>query len=238
LAVVPAGTFNLVARAHGISENIAESIRTALSGRVVPVQVGRVSDLLFLVNASIGLYPKLLRDRETLKRQLGRSRFVALLAAAKTLAGTVKPMSLALNLDGRAQRLRTTSLFIGNNRLQIDRLGLSEAQAIGQGYLVLLNAPPFGMLTAIKLLIQAALGRLKDAKGLDATTFETLAVTRVRRSRARRPFGVAIDGEAFRVDPPLVFSVEPKPLWLIVARAEALASTAKVCDEQAQRDDA
>ena len=42
-----------------------------------PVQVGLVNDRVFLVNASLGLYPQLLEDREAWKKRLGRSRLVA-----------------------------------------------------------------------------------------------------------------------------------------------------------------
>ena len=37
----------------------------------------------FLVNASVGLYPKLLQDREAFKQQYGRNRVVAMWAGGK-----------------------------------------------------------------------------------------------------------------------------------------------------------
>ena len=50
-----------------------------------PVQVGLVNQQVFLVNASLGLYPKLLEDREAWKAQFGRSRLVAFGAGLSTL---------------------------------------------------------------------------------------------------------------------------------------------------------
>ena len=41
------------------------------------MQVGLVNDRVFLVNASLGLYAKLLEDREAFKAQYGRHRWVA-----------------------------------------------------------------------------------------------------------------------------------------------------------------
>ena len=75
--VIPLGTFNLFARTHGIPLEPAAAAQVLLEHPAQPVQAGRVNDLVFLVNASLGLYSELLEDREELKAQLGRSRWVA-----------------------------------------------------------------------------------------------------------------------------------------------------------------
>ena len=220
LGVVPEGTFNLLARNYGISEDSTEAIRIALTGQTMPVQVGRVNDLLFLVNASIGLYPKLLADREQFKSRFGRRRWVALLAGMKTLLGEFRPLTLDIELDGQRRKLQTPTLFIGNNRMQLERLGLPEAQATERGQLVLLTAPPFGFWTLLKLMLQAALGRLNQASEAEAVAFRVLEVARKPRSGSkRRQFGIALDGERARIESPARFSVEPRPLWLIVPMA-------------------
>ncbi len=62
-----------------------EAANALLSLQLKPVQVGMVNDRAFLVNASVGLYPELLQDREEYKRQYGRHRSVAMWAGMKTL---------------------------------------------------------------------------------------------------------------------------------------------------------
>ena len=232
MGVIPEGTFNLLARDHGIPEDIDAAIEVAFHGRTVPVQVGIANDLLFLVNASLGLYPKLLADREELKSVLGRSRFVALLASLKTVFGQFRPLHIELEVDGRHRRLKTTSLFIGNNRLQLERLGLEQAAALAEHRLVLLNAPPFGHLTAISLMLKAAIGRLGQSADFEVTTFRELETARtLRPGGRRRPMGIALDGERFRIDPPIRIGIHRQALWLIVptvpgAVADAAAATA------------
>ena len=49
------------------------------------MQVGLLNDRPFLVNASLGLYPQLLEDREAFKQKFGRSRLVALWSGLVTL---------------------------------------------------------------------------------------------------------------------------------------------------------
>ena len=64
MGVIPYGTFNYFARTHGIPTEPAEAVRLLLDARPMPVQVAAINDRVFLVNASLGIYPELLQDRE------------------------------------------------------------------------------------------------------------------------------------------------------------------------------
>lgn len=64
MGVVPQGTFNYFARTHGIPADPADAVRQLLLSVPAPVQVAGINDRVFLVNASLGLYPELLEDRE------------------------------------------------------------------------------------------------------------------------------------------------------------------------------
>ena len=61
MGVIPQGTFNYFARTHGIPGDAAEAARMLLQAQPVPVQVAAINDRVFLVNASLGLYPELTR---------------------------------------------------------------------------------------------------------------------------------------------------------------------------------
>lgn len=225
MGVVPEGTFNMLARCHGIPEDPVEAVGVLLNGRVRPIQVGRLNDLTFLVNASIGLYPRLLSERETYKRRFGRSRVVAVWAALATLIGKHRPLDVALVVDGQEQRLRTPTLFVGNNRMQLERIGIEEAAALDRHRLVALASEPVGTLGALKLLLQGAIGRLDQADELITFVFESLTV---HKPVPRRPGGargrvqrirIAIDGESQTVLSPLTFGICENPLNLIVPPA-------------------
>ncbi len=58
--VLPQGTFNYFSRTHGIPAEPAAALQVLLTETAQPVQVGLVNGQVFLVNASLGLYPKLL----------------------------------------------------------------------------------------------------------------------------------------------------------------------------------
>ena len=87
------------------------------------MQVAAINDRVFLVNASLGLYPDLLEDREAYKARFGRSRWVAFVAACATLLRAQRQLRLHIEMGGTVRDVRTLTLFVGNNRLQLQQFG-------------------------------------------------------------------------------------------------------------------
>jgi len=214
--VLPQGTFNYFGRTHGVPEDLAESARALLDSRVLPVQVGLVNGHVFLVNASIGLYPRLLEERERDKAAFGRSRLVAFLSALKTVFGRFRHLRIALEIDGHERHLNTPTLFVGNNRLQLEQVGVAPlSEAIADGQLAALAPHAVGTLGMLGLLVRGAAGRLGDADNVAAFGFRQMTV-RYRGWYRRRRIKVATDGEVRRLDMPLHFSVLEGCLFLLV----------------------
>jgi diacylglycerol kinase family enzyme len=212
--VVPLGTFNYFARTHGIPTDTTEAARALLGAAVRPVQVGLVNGRLFLVNASLGLYPQLLEDREAYKRQYGRSRWVALGAGLLSLMREHRQLRIRLESEGGARSIRTPTLFVGNNRLQLEQIGIEQARLIEHGRLAAITLRPIGMLSMLWLAVRGALGRLGDADKVFSFGVDRLTV------RQALPYGpkrvkVAMDGEIVWLRMPLELRVSPQPLYLL-----------------------
>lgn len=214
--VLPQGTFNYFGRAHGISQEIEVAAATLLRAQPRPVQVGLINDRVFLVNASLGLYTQLLEDREVAKAQLGRSRLVAMGAGLLTLVRERRQLRLTLEMGGATRDIRTPSLFVGNNRLQLERLGLPEAVALEQGQLAAIVVRPIGALAMLGLALRGALGRLGEAENVVSFPTHRLTVHPHRRHLIK----VATDGEVTHMRAPLVFRVAPQPLLLMAPRED------------------
>lgn len=212
--VVPQGTFNYFARSHGIPTEPDEALAALFAARPQPVQVGRVNGHVFLVNASLGLYPDLLEDREAWKSRLGRSRLVALGAALATLLGEHRRLRLAIEFGGQTRLVRTQTLFVGNNRLQFEQVGLPEGRAVENGRIGAVMLRPIGSWRMLGLLLRGAFGRLGDDGTVDSFAFERMVVRPWLPSGAR--VKLAYDGEVVRVKPPVVFEVAPRPLTLLL----------------------
>jgi diacylglycerol kinase family enzyme len=211
--VIPQGTFNYFGRTHGISSDTEAAARSLLNGRLRPVQVGCVNDRVFLVNASLGLYPQVLEDREEQKRRHGRSRLVAAWAALVTLWRGARPLRIELEHGGVRRRLRASTIFIGNNRLQLEQVGLPEAHALEDGKLgvIVVHAVPGPAL--LWLMLRGALGRLRESADIEHFALAELTVRPLRRRRRHR-VKIAADGEVSWMTPPLRFAVADEPLWL------------------------
>jgi diacylglycerol kinase family enzyme len=210
--VLPLGTFNYFSRAHGIPSEITAACHILVTARPQPVQVGQVNDRVFLVNGSIGVYPELLEEREQAKRQLGRSRFVAFLAALGTLLRPHRKLRLEMDLKGTRRTLVTTTLFVGNNRLQLERVGVPQAARLERHRLLALAPKAVGFWGTLLLVLRALFGRLGDAPDVEILEFERLTV---RSRMGQRRFKVATDGEVEHLRSPLTFRVAPHPLLLL-----------------------
>ena len=217
--VLPQGTFNYFGRTHGIPEDLADAVRALLDARLQAVQVGMVNERIFLVNASIGLYPQILEERELDKKQFGRSRVVALLSMIKTALGAPQYLRIKMERDGKMQTMRTPMLFVGNNRLQIEQLGIAPlSSALDDGKLVAIAPRSVGRLGMMGLLLRGALGRLGEATNLVAFGFRTLAVKQRTLYGKRRRIKVATDGEVTLLDTPLTFRVLEGQLLLLTPK--------------------
>jgi diacylglycerol kinase family enzyme len=213
-AVLPRGTFNYFSRDHGIPADPEQSTKLLLDARAWPVQVGFVNERMFLVNASLGLYPRLLEDREIYKRQFGRSRLVALWSALFTMLRPHRHLRLHIDHDGTTTEIRSSTLFVGNNRLQMEQIGMpKEARALEQGLLVAIAPRPVGRLMHLWLSLHGAAGRLSDSDHVVSFTFGRITV--MHPSKKNKRVKIATDGEITKLPMPLEFRVSDKPLLLL-----------------------
>ena len=211
--VLPRGTFNYFARTHGIPADLAGALRVLLTQDAVAVQVGQLNGRVFLVNASLGLYPQLLEDREAWKQQFGRSRLVALGAGIRTLLRGHRSLKLTVESAGQPRQVRTPTLFVGNNALQMEQVGLPESQDIDAGSLAAVMLKPVGRWALLALLARGAFGQLGEASEVQNFAFRRLTVD--ARAFGSRRIKVATDGEVLWMPLPLRFEVAPHPLLLV-----------------------
>jgi diacylglycerol kinase family enzyme len=236
MGVVPQGTFNYFARTHGIPADPADAVRHLLLSVPSPVQVAGINERVFLVNASLGLYPDLLEDREAYKARFGRSRWVAFVAACATLLRAQRRLRLHIEMGGKARDLQALTLFVGNNRLQLQQFGAEPDDTLagtpGDGTMAAVVLRPVGTLSMIGLMLHGAMGRLDEAAGVERFEFEHLVV-RPALLRGRSRVKVAFDGEVTMMRAPLDFRVHAKPLYLLKPARDAAVTDARSSAEGA-----
>lgn len=228
MAVLGQGTFNYFIREHGLADELEpalDQLGSALREHSVKaVWPGLVNGRLFLVNASLGLYPRLLAEREQATRRFGRHQLVAMTAGLLSMLRAQSGQLLRLqDCDGAEGVLRErtqliSTLFIGNNALQLERVGVPEAEQAGQRRLVATALAPRPALQMIRLLWRAARGRLGDDEAVQTFDFDCLQVESAGRRKLNR-VRLAFDGERDWTTLPLTFEVGERPLWLVAPAA-------------------
>ncbi|HUQ76095.1 MAG TPA: diacylglycerol kinase family protein [Burkholderiales bacterium] len=210
LAVLPMGTLNHFARDLGVPDDPAAAVEIAVRGKRRAVDVGEVNGRVFVNNASIGLYPAIVRHREKQQRTLGRSKWHAMLWAVLTVLRGHSFMQLTLELDGVVHRRRTPFVFVGNNEYQMEGFTIGLREHLDAGTLSVYVTHRSGRLGLLLLALRALFGRLQQA-----SDFESARVAELRIESRHTRLLLATDGEVAAVDMPLVFRTRPRALQVM-----------------------
>ena len=223
--VLPLGTFNYFARDNGLPQDEIDAaeqlVEGILAGCERPVQVGQLNEQIFLVNASLGLYPQLLEDREKFKQQYGRSRIMARCAGLISLIRRDIKMLLRMEYVDEQQEIKehilhASTIFVGKNQIQLDDVGLvPEAQSVQNGQLAVIALTPMSALDRLTVAFRGLLGMLGNSPNVNHFVCPQIIIEPV--SLKPQYLKVAMDGEVSKMSPPLVFRVGPRPLRLIVS---------------------
>ena len=209
--VLPLGTLNHFAKDLGIPLKEADAIRTLVEGRTLEVDVGEVNGRVFINNASLGLYPEIVRERELQRLRLGKSKWRALASATLHATQGRPGMAVKVDAEGEQQVLRTPFVFVGNNRYTMEGLAIGERSSLQDGELSLYLGRRRGRLALVQLALRALLHRLRQDEDFQVLTGPAFEIdTTDRRIR------VATDGEVLVMDTPLRFRVHPRALRVCV----------------------
>ncbi len=228
--VVPLGTFNYFARDLGVPADVDGALALLDDGEPRKVSVGTVNDVAFLNNASLGMYTTLIRERESAKRHWGRKRIVDTLVMVRVLLRGRSPFRLQMTIDGSPGTVTTPMVFVGNNTLQLEQLGLDVANvtrpapsgADGSGrpeQLALVVLRPVSRWQMFKLVLRAAIGHLAGAGELDTIGVDDLTLT-----SSHSPVDVVVDGEIKRLKMPLRFRIHRGVLRVLVPKTPAMTT--------------
>lgn len=215
LGIVPAGTFNYIARNLGLPTTVAEAVSVIVAGRVRHIDSGEINGRLFLNNAGLGLYATMVERRERDKRRFGRRRLVAFASGLRCLFSPHPLYAVELVADGQPVRRRTTTLFFGCNALQLEYYSTAVAECVRHKKLAILSLQLRRRWEIALAACAAFLGRLDRV----ATT-ESFCASAVRVQTRRRVLKVAIDGEVARLRPPLEVRFHPRILQVFAPIGE------------------
>lgn len=226
MAILPAGTGNLLAANLGISTDLATGIEVALEGGLRRIDLGTVDGQHFAVMAGMGFDAHMLEaTSDTAKARIGWLAYV--LGALGHLKD--RPMRLTIRVDdGEPMRRRARSVLIANvGRLQ------------GGVKLLLEAAPDDGLLdvailTPRTLRHWAALGWAVVRHRSQVPSMQIVRGARVEVV-SNRPQPRQLDGDLIDPDRRLYAEVRPDSLWLCVPQPADDPDLAEDADAAARR---
>lgn len=198
----------------GLPEDPAAAARAILAGHPHRISVGTVNGQVFLNNVSIGLYPRILAEREAAYARYGRFRLLAYWTVLATLIRAQRAPHLTIETEHGTRSLRSPLVFIARSAYQLQRFGLSAQEIISDDRFAVFVARRDSRYHLMKLALHLAMRRL--VPGTDVELFSAKTIT--LRTPRRRP-KVAFDGEKRRMLAPLTFEIRDDALSIIIPDA-------------------
>jgi diacylglycerol kinase family enzyme len=214
LGVIPAGTLNHFSKDLGLPQDIEDAVVTLKCGAVTAIDVAEVNGRPFLNNSSIGLYPKLVQEREEIRR-LGYRKSVALLRALIPTVRNLPHTRVRLHAGGQTLERGTPFVFVGNNVYELEGFRLGSRSRLNGGELCVCVAHRVGPLGLARLAASAVVGRLREAKD-----FDVFCTREVWVDAAAPSLPVSLDGEVTHLETPLHYRIRPGALKVMAPRGK------------------
>jgi diacylglycerol kinase family enzyme len=208
--VEPAGTRNHFALDLGLDRaNVVGALDAFSDGVEHRVDLASVNGRIFVNNATLGLYARIVQSPEY--RDAKRETAAALLPE---LLGPDAP-GMDLRFVGPDGVPRTTAdvILVSNNPYELDRsAGRGTREVLDRGLLGIATVAIDDARAAAQLVSLELAGQVQRYKGWLEWTAQRFEVA------ADEPVEVGVDGEALRMDPPLVFESLPGVLRVRLPR--------------------
>lgn len=211
LGLLPLGTLNHLTRDLGIPADLSEAADVAVNGQPAAIDVGEVNGQIFVNNASIGLYPLMVRKREGLQRAKGWPKWLSTLPAAFAVLERLPHHRLRLDWGKGERAIVTPLLFVGNNVYSLDRGEVGKRGTLTDGKLSVYAVARRRRAAMIWFAMRALVGRAE--RSLDFETLGECETLTVRSSSGS--IEIALDGELKRMDSPLEFRIRPGALTVM-----------------------
>jgi diacylglycerol kinase family enzyme len=211
LGILPLGTRNHFARDLGMPLEMAEwpDIFRRLSRR--RVDMGEVNGRPFVNNVSIGMYPRIVEERDRSERNGTVGRSVAQFSAAMRVAVRFPRSRCVLHFSKASVHCVTPILFVGNNEYEGGLRPHSRRPVLDSGQLWVCTARASDPLSLLRLFWRVCGGRLEKIEELDMVLAQEV---RIEFQSAR--ITAAIDGETCRLKTPLRLRSLQRALEVIV----------------------
>ncbi len=206
LLAIPAGTRNHFAKELGIP-TLEAAAAAAAGGHTDQIDIGEVNGEAFINNANVGVYPRIVREREVHEKRF--SKQTATLVATWQSVRSLHKFNVIV--DG-GQSYRAWMVFVGNGRYGTSLFDLASRDTLDDGLLDVRILRADGKAARLRIVLALLGGRIAESPM--AEFHEASSVELSFPGRAK--IDVALDGELVSMSTPLRFQCRPKALRVLV----------------------
>lgn len=217
LAVLPAGTMNLFARALGIPLVLDEALEAIAAGEVGAVDIATANDRPFVHQFGVGVHARLVRIRENLSYGSRYGKMLASLRAIGAAAINPPQFDAEFHTGTDNETRRVSGIAVSNNRLGAGQI---HADRLDGGMLGVYVAAPLSTSALLKLVADVFMGTWRASPVVTEQEVDEVTLHFPKRKRGAH---AVVDGELIKLDRSVRLRIHPGALRVMLPKAPPLA---------------
>lgn len=215
LAVLPAGTMNLFARALGMPMELDRALLAIAQGDVDRIDIATANGRPFVHQFGVGIHARLVRIRNGMVYSSRIGKMMASLRAIVAAATNPPRFEVDLHTEKGHRSVTASGIAISNNPL--DDSPVPVAETLTSGRLGVYIAQSVTTHELLSLAFDVMTGRWRANAAVSETEVRELVL---RFPKRKRGLHAVIDGELIDLDAAVTLQVHPRALQVILPRQD------------------
>lgn len=218
LAVLPAGTMNLFARALKVPLALPEALEALAAGELGAVDIATANGRPFVHQFGVGIHARLVRIREGMTYG---SRVGKMLASLRAItAAAIRPPQFEAEFHTKrgVEKRRVSGIAVSNNPLGDGHI--PHADALDAGVLGVYVAAPVSSSALIRLAVEVLMGTWRASPMVSEKEVAEVTLSFPKRKRGAH---AVVDGELIALDRSVTLKVHPGALKVLLPKVVAPA---------------
>ena len=210
LAVLPAGTMNLFARALKVPLDLDEALEAIAAGTIGAVDIATANDRPFVHQFGVGIHARLVRIREGMNYGSRTGKMLASLRAIAAAAVRPPQFDAEIHTSRGVETRRVSGIAVSNNPLGDGQI---HADRLDGGMLGVYIASPVSTPALLKLAVDVFVGSWRASP---LVSEEEVDQVTLRFPKRRRSDHAVIDGELVKLEQSVTLKVHPGGLKVLL----------------------
>lgn len=212
LAILPLGTVNALAKDLLVPLDTPAAVAALANGTVRQIDVGEVNGRVFLHKVVVGVIPALAAGREHIRKRRDIAAKIGFVRYLFRRLARARRMAVAIETASGDRRVeRVQALAVASNSYDEGLGQFFSRGSLDQGTLTLYILKKLRARDFFRLTFGMLLGRWQNDEALSTESIDGVTIT------SHHPLiKVMLDGEVESLNTPLVFSIRPRALSVLV----------------------